>query len=289
MGRPCNGARALAISLPFVAGLEPAIHLDARVESAGMTKRTGATDMALADKPASWRARIGVIVPKSNTTNEIEFNRMKPEGVTVHFTRFALHTDPAADGFKSLLADTREGCEELKLCNVSTIAFGCTAASMACPPEKLIPAMQAVTPVPCTSTAQAINDALNVVGATKIAVATPYTDRMNQGIKAFLERSGFEVLAIKGLGLGETPETAGKLSQVAPRDVYAHAKSVDRADAQAVLICCTDFGSLDTIAPLEAELGKPVISSNTATFRAALRGLGIADRLEGFGRLLTKH
>lgn len=245
--------------------------------------------MALADKPASWRARIGVIVPKSNTTNEVEFNRMKPDGVTVHFTRFALHTDPAADGFKAMLADTREGCEELRLCNVDTIAFGCTAASMACPPELLKATMQAVTPVPSTSTAQAINDALAAVGARKIAVATPYTDRMNQGIKGFLERSGFTVLAIKGLGLGETPETTMRMSRVPPNEVYAHVKSVDRADAEAILVSCTDFGSLDVIAPLEAELGKAVISSNTATFRAALRGLGIADRLHGFGRLLTLH
>lgn len=245
--------------------------------------------MPLSDKPASWRARIGVIVPKSNTTNEVEFNRMKPDGVTVHFTRFALHTNPAADGFKAMLADTREGCEELKLCNVSTIAFGCTAASMACPPELLKATMQAVTPVPCTSTALAINEALAVVGAKKIAVATPYTDQMNVGIKAFLERSGFTVLTIKGLGLGATPETTSQLSRVPPNEVYAHAKTVDRPDADAILISCTDFGSLDVIAPLEAELGKPVISSNTATFRAALRGVGIGDRLEGYGRLLTLH
>ena len=241
------------------------------------------------DKFASWRARIGVIVPKSNTTNEIEFNRMKPDGVTVHFTRFALHTDPAADGFKALLADTREGCEELKLCSVNTIAFGCTAASMACPPPMLMSAMQAVTPVPCTSTAAAITDALNTVGAKRIAVATPYTDRMNAGIKSYLERSGFNVLTIKGLGLGETPQTTRQMSRVPPRDVYAHVKSVDQKDADAILICCTDFGSLDTIAPLEQELGKPVISSNTATFRAALRNVGINDRLQGYGRLLTVH
>jgi maleate cis-trans isomerase len=241
------------------------------------------------DKFASWRARIGVIVPKSNTTNEIEFNRMKPDGVTVHFTRFALHADPAADGFKALLADTREGCEELKLCNVNTIAFGCTAASMACPPPILMSAMQQVTPVPCTSTAAAITDALNTVGAKRIAVATPYTDRMNAGIKSYLEKNGFNVLSIKGLGFGETPQTTHQMSRVPPKDVYAHAKSVDQKDAEAILICCTDFGSLDAIAPLEQELGKPVISSNTATFRAALRNVGINDRLQGYGRLLAVH
>jgi hypothetical protein len=35
-------------------------------------------------------------------------------------------------------------------------------------------------------------------------------------------------------------------------------------------------------------LGKPVIAINTATYWAALRGNGIADKVEGFGSLLAK-
>ena len=40
-------------------------------------------------KPTGWSIRIGTIIPVSNTTNEVEFNRFKPDGVTVHFTRGA--------------------------------------------------------------------------------------------------------------------------------------------------------------------------------------------------------
>ena len=40
---------------------------------------------------------------------------------------------------------------------------------------------------------------------------------------------------------------------------------------------------------LEAELGKPVVSSNSATLWYALRTAGLDDRLDGFGRLLSQH
>ena len=51
----------------------------------------------------SWNKRIGTIVPVSNTTNEIEFNRLKPNGVTVQFTRDPLDTNPGDDDFKAML------------------------------------------------------------------------------------------------------------------------------------------------------------------------------------------
>ena len=39
------------------------------------------------------RAKLGVIVPPTNTANEAEWNRMTPPGVTIHAARMKLHTD----------------------------------------------------------------------------------------------------------------------------------------------------------------------------------------------------
>ena len=64
-------------------------------------------------KPIRWRARIGVIVPPSNTVNEAEFNRLKPDGVTYHFTRSPMHGDPAADGFVGLMNDVEIACDDV--------------------------------------------------------------------------------------------------------------------------------------------------------------------------------
>ncbi|MGE0747990.1 MAG: aspartate/glutamate racemase family protein [Rhodospirillales bacterium] len=241
------------------------------------------------ERQDGWRARIGVIVPNSNTMNETEFNRMAPDGVTVHFTRTTLHPHPAEDDFKTMLDDTARAAEILAQCKVDVIAFGCTSGSMACPSDRLLGTMKGSGKVPAVSVAGALLAAFKALGITRIAMATPYTDATNEHEKEFLEEHGITVVAMAGLQLNYALEGIQKISRVPPDQIYAHAKSVDRPDAQAVLICCTDFGSSPVVARLEKELGKPVITSNTATFWAALRAAGVKDPLPGYGRLLAEH
>ena len=231
--------------------------------------------------------RIGTIVPVSNTTNEVEFNRLKPDGVTVHFTRVPLESNPAADNFQAMLYAASRAAEELAATGADVINYGCTSGSMACPPDRLLGAMEGTSGKPALSTASAILDALKALGLKRIAMATPYIDATNEKERAYIERHGFAVSAIKGLGLGGSLEKIQKISRVPPADVFAHAKSVDSPDAEALLICCTDFGAAVVVQSLEDELGKPVITSNTASFWAALRRAGAGKPVTGYGRLLA--
>jgi len=240
-------------------------------------------------KPNGWRARIGVIVPPNNTTNETEFNRLKPDGVTYHFTRSPIHQDPAADNFATLIKDLEIAVGDLNLAGPDLLAYGCTAGSMACPADILIGKMEELGGVGALSTAGSILAALKALGVTKVSMATPYTDETNEHEKEFLNEHGIEVLAMAGLGLNTTAENVKKMSRVPPAEIYEHARSVDRPEAEAILICCTDFGSLDVIQALEDDLGKPVISSNVCTFWNSLRTAGLDDRLEGYGTLLREH
>lgn len=240
-------------------------------------------------KVNGWRARIGVIVPVSNTVNESDFNRLKPEGVSFHFTRSPIHTDPAADNYVTLVEDLKEAVGHLSACNVDLMHYGCTAGSMACPADILIGNMEEMGKVDACSTAGAILATLAELGIKRIAMATPYTDKTNEHEKEFFAEHGIEVVKMAGLGLNTTRENVQKMSRVPPSEVFEHARSVDCPEAEAVLICCTDFNSLDAIAPLEAALGKPVISSNVCSMWAALRKAGIDDRVEGYGSLLAEH
>ena len=240
-------------------------------------------------KLAGWGTRIGTIVPVSNTTNEVEFNRFKPDGVTVHFTRVPIETNPAADDFQTMLGAAGRAAKELATTGADIICYGCTSGSMACPSDRLLGAMEESSGKPALSTAGAILDALKTLGLKRIAMATPYLDATNVKERAFIERHGFAVTAIKGLGMGGSLEKIQKISRVPPADVYAHAKSVDSTDAEALLICCTDFSTADVVQTLEDELGKPVITSNTATFWSALRRAGIERPVTGYGRLLSAH
>ena len=61
-----------------------------------------------------YRAKIGVIVPPTNTVNEAEWNRMAPEGISIHAARMPLHADAAsADGKKLLYDDVKKATLDL--------------------------------------------------------------------------------------------------------------------------------------------------------------------------------
>ena len=63
------------------------------------------------------------------------------------------------------------------------------------------------------------------------------------------------------------------------------ARAVDSDRADAVFISCTGFRTIEYLAMLEADLGKPVISSNQATCADCLRILNVGDVAPGYGSL----
>jgi len=248
--------------------------------------------VALADAPIySWRGRIGVIVPPTNTVNEAEWNMMAPPGLTIHAARMALHTDTTSTkGKRALRRDLRKACADLAQAGVDVIAYGCTAGSMVSPVTDLSDFMTDVSGLPAVTTAGSLIAALRALGAARISVATPYHDALNEHERAFLAAHGIETLRLSGLGFGaHGPEEYKCIARVPAERVYELACSVDHKDADAVLVSCTDFPTLDVIPRLERDLGKPAVSSNQATFWAALRAAGLDLKFDNFGTLLRDH
>lgn len=228
---------------------------------------------------------IGMIVPTTNTVNEAEWKSMAP-----HFrfplARMALH----AHGDDALYADLRRAMDALKPERPDVIAYACTAGSMAQPLDALASFMQRASGIRAVATAPALVHACRAFGLKRVSLATPYHDALNEHEKRFLAGNGIEVVAMKGLGIGAGgPHEYVRIAKVPEDDVYRHCRSVDHPDAQGMLVSCTDLRALGVLPRLEAELGKPVISSNLATFWRAARSAGWNDRLPGFGRLLEEH
>ncbi|MDE0665932.1 MAG: hypothetical protein OXH67_10090, partial [Acidimicrobiaceae bacterium] len=57
----------------------------------------------------------------------------------------------------------------------------------------------------------------------------------------------------------------------------------------AVFVSCTSLRLLASVEGLESEVGVPVVSSNMALFWHLLRLAGIADRIDGLGRIFTRQ
>lgn len=239
----------------------------------------------------AYRAKLGLIVPPTNTVNEAEWSRMVPEGVSVHTHRMPLHADTvSAAGKAALMADLDAVFAMLKQARVDAIAYACTAGSMINPVGSLPEALSVRNGVKAVTTSAAIVAALHALGVKRLSVATPYADRLNEHETHFLEENGFAVERLIGLGIGAGgPAEYVRIAETPLDDVAVHARKAFVPGSDALLITCTDFPALPLIQPLEEEFGVPVVTSNQATFWAMLRAAGIEDRFERFGRLLAQH
>lgn len=249
-------------------------------------------ERAAADQAPGWRARIGVIIPTVNTVTEPELNAVKPDGVTVHFTRMPIHRNPAEDGFKALMTDLDIRLDEFRTCGVDIVAYNCTVGSMGLPAETLIDKLKEGTLEPggpAVATFSSVIAAFEALGVKRVALASPYTDETNQHEADILAANGIEVVRAAGMNFGHG-EAAGRMyARVTPEQIKAHARSVDCPEAEAIFLSCANFPSASVVEELETELGKPVVTSNLATFWASLRAGGITEPIHGYGRLLAEH
>lgn len=238
-----------------------------------------------------WRAKLGLIVPPTNTVNEAEWSRQMPEGVTFHTVRMALHADThSAAGRRALVADIAQRVRELVQARVDVVAYACTAGSMVDPPRSLPDEVEALTGKPVVTTAASIVAALQMLGAARVSVATPYHTALNDHEVDFLAKNGIQTLRIVGLGLGSNgPVDYPLIAETPLEKVEALARSVLVPGSDALLITCTDFPTLPLVERLERELGVPVVTSNQATLWASLRRAGIADPIAAAGRIFERR
>jgi maleate isomerase len=232
-----------------------------------------------------WRARIGIIVPSTNTVVESEFWRMAPRGVSIHASRLRItETTPAA--LKQMAQDTERAAEELATAKVDVILYACTSGSFLEGPEwegKLKERITGASGTRALTTSGAVITALKEFGVRSVSLATPYIEEVNKLEIAFLQSHGFDVIQSAGLGIVENV----RIGSQSPEASFRLGRSVATEQSEALFISCTDFRTIENIALLETDLHIPVISSNQASMWASLRSCGVAEELREYGSLFS--
>ena len=229
------------------------------------------------------RANLGFIVLSGDLACEHDLFNMTPEGVGISFTRLktddyttnetlAAHVNQLAEAASRIQPDVKP----------DVISYCCTSGSIVIGEEEV--KRQIAIGAPYTkpmSLVTGVVSALNAVQAKKIVIGTPYLDEINAREKEFFISKGFEILRMEGLNL----ETGIEFGKVTPDFWNKFSLEIDCDDADAVFLSCTGIRSLDIIEKVEAQINKPVITSNQAQMWSALRLAGINDNLKGFGKL----
>lgn len=235
------------------------------------------------------RARIGVLVPFTNTNLEPDMVRLCPPGCTLHFGRlggYDVDEIPDAAQMAGLgAADLDEPLRLISGVRPDVILYGCTSATLTHGPafdRELAARAEAMSGAKTVTAAGALVAALRALGVTRIGFASPYVDEINDQAIAFLAESGFETASRAGVGVALDNYGQGELT---PDEVFALAMRADSPSAEALVLSCTDMRSVETLERLEAATGKPVVSSNQAMIWAALPHLGLPRDAVRCGRL----
>lgn len=231
------------------------------------------------------RARIGMLLPSVNRAAEPQITSMLPAGVSLHTTRLRLLSSNE-EHINEMVADVERGAVMLADADVDLIVFHCTAASMFAPgfDDAIIERIEDATGKAATSTSKGCIEAFEMFGARKITLTTPYIQVTNDREVAFLKSHDIDVLSETGLGI---TGDGGAMLAVEPDEWRRRVSDQDEPDSQAAFLSCTAVRAVEAIEPIEAEIGKPVVTSNQAMLWHALRKLGIDDRPAGFGRLMA--
>jgi maleate cis-trans isomerase len=233
--------------------------------------------------------RLGVLVPAGNPTVEPELYRMAPMGITIHFARLVTTAgEPGApEGMErrtlGYLDSMPAAARSLADLRPGLVVLAHTAVSYLTGFERepaLIERLSDLAAAPGDTAARAIVAALAHLGVRRLALATPYPEAIGAAGRAYWEAAGLAVVAHRRLDsdniYAETEERALALGRAA-----------DAGNAEGVLISGTGLPTAGIVERLEAELGKPVLTSQTAMLWHALQRLGVAPPVCGYGRLLA--
>lgn len=245
-----------------------------------------------------YRAKIGVLVPFTNTIAQPEYEAMRPPGVTNHVARMEQSSRGAAvgdmDAYRRSLArgtdHVKRALDEVLPAAPHLVVVGHSIDSFRGGlkgAEAMKVDLQAHTGgVPVVLPSHAFVAALKTLGVgKKLAALTPYWPPGDEQVNAFFQDAGYDVCRVLGLkcrgplAIASTPMS----------DVVTALKELSELKPDVIVQPGTNLPTARLAADASVWLGIPVVSCNTATYWHALRSYGIGDKLEGFGPLFTHH
>ncbi|MEZ5878742.1 MAG: aspartate/glutamate racemase family protein [Tepidamorphaceae bacterium] len=241
-----------------------------------------------ADEGIAARARLGLVVLASDHTVEYECGLILAHtpGVALYHAR--IENDPEINPQTLKAMEARiVPTANLLLPGMpfDAIGYGCTSASMVIGRDRVSTLLQQSHPeAAATNPVTAAFTAFAALGAKRIAVLTPYSDVVNEGIRSYFENGGFEVPV---MGSFKEPND-NVVARISPKSIAQASEALAATGGvDAIFVSCTSVRLVEAVAELEKKTGLPVTSSNHAIAWHLLRLAGIDDRLPQFGRLFT--
>ncbi len=233
-----------------------------------------------------WRGKIGHVCPAIYDTGACEFGQILPEGViTVTLTLNVQQL--VVSEFERAAGIMIEGAKKLADEDAAVVITGgdplITMRGVGSD-QQVIAEIRRLTGKPASTSITTAMEGLRAMGAKRIAIASPYTEERDLVTKRFLEGNGFEVAAVKSLGIVKNVE----LTRLPFHTSYRVALEAFRAaeGIQGIYIPCGRWPGVGNLRAIEEDTGACAISSIQSMAWFGLMTLGIREKITGYGRLL---
>lgn len=238
-------------------------------------------------------AKIGVLVPFTNTNLEPDLELMRPPDTTLHFQRmggYDVDEIPGSDQMAGLgEADISHDLRMISGVRPDAVLYGCTSATLTHGPSfdvDLAAKIKAGSGAVSLTAAGSLIAGIRAIGATRVGFSSPYLGEINVQAMEFMAENGIETVKCADVGRELGNYGQGELT---PDEVFDLACQADHSDAEAIVLSCTDMRSVEVIDRVEEIVGKPVVTSNQAMMFCLMRALDLPrhNRLPGqlFDRL----
>ena len=240
-----------------------------------------------------WRAKIGIVMPSTNTSVQPECDDLRPAGVTNHIARITIQERPLSsdeaflEHVKAMSTGVAAAIEQVMTCQPDHVIMGVALEAFwggVAQAETLRKTLEEQAGVGVTMGSDALRAALEAFGARRIAVLTPHQPKGDQVVGDYLREAGYDVVRLKGLKCA-SPRL---IAHTPLADIRASYLELDGDDVDAIVQVGTNLAGMKVAAEAERWLGKPVLSMNALTYWRALRRLGVDDKISGCGRLLEE-
>jgi maleate isomerase len=225
--------------------------------------------------PAGARARLGLIVLKTDETIEHDFRALFAKAdLALFVARIPSGAEATAEALCAMEAALPAAAALLPDgAPFDALGYACTSAATLIGPDRVARLVRgAVAARVVTDPLSAAIAAFRALGIGRIGLVSPYVPAVAGPVRAAFEAAGIAVPVARSFGIAEEA-TVARISAASVREA-ALAVGRDR-DVEAVFLSCTNLQTLAAIPQAEAALAKPVIGSNLALAWVLARAAGV--------------